>query len=152
LIEGYISHISQGRLRLKFPSAKGEENFFSSFLDNIKQAEYFKNIKVNPTTGSILIEHEKTAEEVIGILKDIPFVKIRRYEENPSKKISQSLSKSFNHLNKIIKKISSGKVDLKSAILLFLLISAMYQIARGNLSSIPWYTALFYLHSLISKE
>ncbi len=152
MIEGYISHISPGRLRLKFPSAKGEENFFSSFLDNIKQAEYFKNIKVNPTIGSILIEHEKTTEEVIGILKDIPFVKIRKYEENPSKKISQSLSKSFSHLNKIIKKISSGKVDLKSTVLLFLLISALYQIARGNLSSIPWYTALFYLNSLISKE
>lgn len=152
MIEGHIAHISQGRIRIKFHQSKGNEELFSFLSDSLKNNETFLNIKTNPTTGSLLLEHEKSTEEIINLLKNLNLFQIKEKEETPKKKITHSINKNIGYFNRIIRKLSSGALDLKGTILLFLIISALYQIGRGNISSIPWYTALFYLNSLISKD
>lgn len=153
MIEGYIAHISQGRIRLKFPDQKGNEDFFILLSDRISQSEEVRNVKTNPLTGSILLEHERQPEDIINLLKNLNLFQIIESKNvSKTKLISSVKKKNIGYLNRIIIKLSSETLDLKSTVLLFLIISAIYQIARGNLSAIPWYTALFYLSSLISKD
>lgn len=152
MTEAYIAHISKGRIRVKFSSMKGNEEFFNLLTEKILQNEALLKIRTNPITGSILIEHEKSTEDIIVLLKNLNMFEIKEAKEMPKKKIIYSINKNVSYINRIIRKVSSETLDLKSAVLLFLIISAIYQIAKGNLSAIPWYTALFYLNSLISKE
>ncbi len=152
MIEGYIAHISYGRIRIKFLNSKGNTDLLNFLSDNLKNTGAFINIRTNPTTGSMILEFNNSAEEIINLLKNLNLFQIKKSEEIPKKRIINSVNKNIGYLNRVIRKLSSEVLDLKSTILLFLIISAIYQIARGNLSAIPWYTALFYLNSLISKD
>lgn len=153
MIECYIVHISKGRIRIKIPSAKGNEEFFNFLLEKIKKHETEMKLKINITTGSLLIEHDKTTEEVVAFIQSLSIFNVKKGSEiKSSDKIIASIKKNFDYLDRIIRKITSENLDLNSAVLLFLITSAIYQIARGNLVSIPWYTALFYLNALISKK
>lgn len=153
MIECYIVHISKGRIRIKIPSAKGNEEFFNFLLEKFKQYEMEIKIKVNVTTGSLVIEHDKTTEEILSFIKSFSIFEIKKSSDlKPRDKIIGSIKKNFDSLDGLIRKVTSEALDLNSAVLLFLITSAIYQIARGNLVSIPWYTALFYLNALISKK
>ncbi|MCX8033757.1 MAG: hypothetical protein N3A00_00385 [Thermodesulfovibrio sp.] len=153
MLDCYIAHISKGRIRLKFPSQKGNVDFFNSLLEKLKQQDIALNVKENLITGSVVLEHDKTSEELISSLKNLSILKIKDIsDENPQNKIINSINTNIGYINSVMRKITSGAIDLKSAVLLFLIISAIYQIARGNLSAIPWYTAIFYLNSLLSKR
>lgn len=152
MVEGYIAHQTRGRVRIKFPSQRGREEFFSELIESLKN-ENFTNVNANVTTGSLIIEHEMNDQEILEILKNSTHFKITdSAKESPSSKIIKSVKKNFSHVDHLLRKVSSGALDLKSAILIFLIISAIYQIARGNLATIPWYAALFYIHAIISKK
>lgn len=152
MVEGYIAHLTEGRVRIKFSTQRGNEEFFSELIEKLR-SENFTNLKANVYTGSLIIEHDRSHQEILEQLKSYPYFKITNsIKETPSHKIIKSVKKNFAYADNLLKKVSSESLDLKSAILIFLIISSLYQIARGNITSIPWYAALFYLHALISKK
>lgn len=148
--EGYIANISPGRIRIKFPSEKGNYEFFNLIIDKIQNANMNIIARANVLTGSLILEHEAKLDDVMNALNNFSLFKIVEY--SPSKNFQDSISKKIGFIEKITKKITSDSLDLKSLIFIFLLLSALYQIVRGNFSSIPWYTALFYLNALINKK
>lgn len=152
MVEGYIAHITKGRIRIRFPSQKGNNDFFLELMDKLKN-ENFQNLRVNTLTGSLIIEHDKTNEEILEFMNSQHYFKITdSVRETPESKIIKSVHKNVAYVNDLMKKVSSGALNLRSAILIFLILNATYQIARGHIATIPWYAALFYLYVLISKK
>ncbi len=52
-----------------------------------------------------------------------------------------NVADTFRAYDKDLKKISGGELDIPSLVFLSLLISGIWQIARGNLGMPAWYTA-----------
>lgn len=152
MVKGYIAHITQGRIRIKFPSKRGNDEFFHELVASLKN-EKFLSVKANSITASLLIEHELSNHEILEILNNSPLFTITSEAfETPESRITKSVNKHIRIANNFLRKLSSGALDLSSAVLIFLILSALYQIGRGNISAMPWYAALFYLHSLITKK
>jgi hypothetical protein len=53
-------------------------------------------------------------------------------------------------VDRSLRAVSGGKVDLPSAIFLALLGTGIYELVRGRFSAPPWYTAFWYAFGLVS--
>ena len=53
--------------------------------------------------------------------------------------------------NQDLKKLTGGEVDIPSLIFLSLLISGIWQIARGNFAMPAWYTAFYYALGVFAR-
>jgi hypothetical protein len=53
-------------------------------------------------------------------------------------------------LDRSLRAVTGGKVDIPSAVFLALLCSGLYQLMRGRISAPPWYTAFWYAFGLVS--
>jgi hypothetical protein len=56
-VDGYVQHHLPGRLRLRVPTAKGEEERLQELSSAIARAPGISQVKYNSITGSILIEY-----------------------------------------------------------------------------------------------
>jgi hypothetical protein len=56
-VDAYIHHHLPGRLRLRIPSAKGEEEDLRNLSSTIAGAPGISQVDYNPITGSILIQY-----------------------------------------------------------------------------------------------
>jgi hypothetical protein len=50
-----------------------------------------------------------------------------------------------------LKRLTSGEVDIPSLVFLGLVVSGIYEIARGNLVMPAWYTAFYYALQVFSR-
>ncbi|MBV8142485.1 MAG: hypothetical protein JOZ60_10615 [Verrucomicrobia bacterium] len=56
-LDAYVQHSLPGRLRLRVPAAKGEENELREISSAIAKTEGIEQVEYNPITGSILIQY-----------------------------------------------------------------------------------------------
>lgn len=153
-----ISHQTPERLRIKIPSRKGDIEYFDSLQDKFTNFAEVETLKINPSTSSVLIIHNKS--------NGVDFIKFGKQQnlftlEDKSPSYHNTLTKGvvggFNFLNDIIKRIFSRELDIPAIAFIALISVAIYQIARGNFRAPAWYTALWYgmnifLKSLAHKE
>jgi hypothetical protein len=149
--EGHISHQSPGRLRIKFPEQKGEENFFNKLGKKLLSCPGVQKVEANPSTGSVLLLHESDSRSIVEFArgKKIFHVSEPKKGESP---FHQNLISSFAGLNERVKSGMGGQIDLWGVISLLLIGAGIYQVARGNLVAIPWYTALYYGSNILLKS
>jgi hypothetical protein len=53
-------------------------------------------------------------------------------------------------LDRSLRAVTGGKIDIPSGVFLALLGSGLYQLVRGQISAPPWYTAFWYAFGLVS--
>jgi len=56
-VDAYVHHHLPGRLRLRIPTAKGEEDELRALSSAIARAPGISQVEYNPITGSILIQY-----------------------------------------------------------------------------------------------
>jgi len=56
-VDAYVHHHLPGRLRLRIPTAKGEEHELRELSSAIARAPGISQVEYNPVTGSILIQY-----------------------------------------------------------------------------------------------
>jgi Heavy metal associated domain 2 len=59
-VDAYVHHYLPGRLRLRIPAAKGEEDELRELSSAIARAPGVSQVEYNPITGSILIQYSPT--------------------------------------------------------------------------------------------
>ena len=149
--EGYISHESPGRLRIKFPVHKGDENFFTKLGKRLLSCPGVQKIEANPSTGSVLLLHESDTQAIVEFARGKKIFHLSEPKKGESP-VHQNLISSFAGLNERVKSAMSGQVDLWGITSLLLIGAGVYQVARGNLVAIPWYTALYYGSNILLKS
>ncbi len=141
--EAYMSHRAPGRLRIKIPSKKGNHSFFSTLLDRLAKCPGIEEVKVSPEIGSALILYTGDTKAVTEFAKknDLFHLKLVR---RPRKTFFENVADTFRGYDKNLKQITGGELDISTLVFLSLLISGIWQIARGNLGMPAWYTAFYY--------
>jgi hypothetical protein len=67
------------------------------------------------------------------------------------KSLFGNVADTFQMYNRNLKKVTGGDVDIPSLIFLSLIISGIWQIARGNLAIPAWYTAFYYALGVFTR-
>jgi hypothetical protein len=153
LPSAYISHISSGRLRLKVPSKKADQGYFSFLKEQLSGLPGVQEVVVNPSTASILVRHTydprdldlKSMEELTEVTG---LFKLQIPEQGKQASVAEQVAQAMEGLNGQLKEQTSGAIDFQSLAFLGLVGVSLFQASRGMVM-IPAITALWYASSIL---
>jgi hypothetical protein len=145
-----ICHRSAERLRIKVASRRGDPDYFAKVVKDLSGLRQFKHLSANPLTGSVLLVGELLdAGEVEAHARERGLFRLETAEA-PSVPLMRSLVQPVAGVDRTLRAITGGKIDLPSAIFCALLGTGIYGLMRGRFSAPPWYTAFWYAFGLVS--
>jgi len=159
LPEAYIAHVSQGRMRIKIPSRKGDRTFFSALKDKLPESSEIpgiQRIEMNPTTGSVLVIYDPDYKMpdltvVTSFLEQQGLFKLGATGNNSEPPVSRNIAKTFQGVNQKLTGFTSGEIDLQSLAVLGLLGLGLIQLSRGQVM-IPAVSAFWYAATLLKDS
>jgi hypothetical protein len=150
LPEAVVVHSGASRLRVRIPAGRGDMKYIAKVRAAALKSR-IEFIRANATTGSILFQGENaTAEAVAAFGRDNDLFVIQPALPAPS--LAKRISTPLASCNRSLQQLSAGQIDLPGAVFVLLLITALYEIARGRLRTPPWYTAFWYAFGLFTKS
>ncbi len=148
--EAHVSHGMARRLRVKIPSKKGDVSYFSTLRERLSICPGIEEIRVNSKTGSALILCACETETIAEFARKNDLFLLRQ-SAAPRKTLFGNVADTFQGYNQDLKKLTGGEVDIPSLIFVSLVISGIWQIARGNLAMPAWYTAFYYALGVFTR-
>lgn len=152
LPEAHIGHQTPTRLRIRIPSRKGDAEYFASLKKELSGYQKFQNIQVNKTTGSLLLADRKI--DVRALAEHARSKKI--FDLQPMQhhliRVSEDVSAGLTKLSDDLQRATGGELDLATAAFVTLIGIGLYELLRGNLRALPWYTALWYAYGVFTKS
>jgi hypothetical protein len=148
--EAHVSHGMARRLRIKIPSKKGDVSYFSTLRERLSACPGVGEIRVNPQTGSALISYECETKILAAFGRESDLFLLGRPARG-KKALFGNVADTFQGYNQDLKKLTGGEVDIPSLIFLSLVVSGIWQIARGNLAMPAWYTAFYYALGVFTR-
>jgi Heavy metal associated domain 2 len=121
LRDGVVEHMIQGRIRLRFRSRQGDVAFFEQLVKLLSNVPAVEEIEANPGTGSVLIRHTATPEELAFFAAQYALF---GGDDSPSPESERKLSPSAES--------SPAKGAAPSLPTLGLSTLGLYQLARGS--------------------
>jgi hypothetical protein len=128
---------------VRIPARKGDAPYFSQLYSELTQCQGIVTCEVNPITGSVLLIHNLDLGSIAEYTREHNLFVVREPNQSPTSMHTQVAS-SLSDMNNRIRSLTSGGADLWDLAFVALLGSGLYQIARGNVAAIPWYTAFWY--------
>jgi hypothetical protein len=151
--DAYMSHMSSGRLRVKIPSKKGDETFFSEMKAWLSGIPGMERVEANSLTGSVLMVHSIDQETIVDFMKannlNLPRAGLH---STHSSGFHREATDAFSTLDKRVKSFIGEGVNIGALAFLALVGAGTYQIAKGNFAAIPWYTAFWYALNIFLKS
>lgn len=150
LLAAEVVHRTNGRLRVRVPTKKGDAKFFAAAAEKFAKCPGVEKVEVNPVTASILFglsttpDHIGRFAEQKGLFRLAPWRLAHRT-------LFGDVADIFRKWNRNLKQSSGGGLDIPSLIFLSLIVSGIYQLARGNLVMPAWYTAFYYALGIFSR-
>lgn len=142
--EAFISHQTPGRVRIKIPSKKENESYFSSLRKAFSQLEDLESVKLNPLTSSALFVGSNIDAECVAEHGEKTRI-FRLVEKTPQGAVlPRQVIEPLRSLNRSFGQLTGGEIDFAGILFLTLLVVGALQILRGNFRSMPWYTAYWY--------
>lgn len=148
--EGFVSHQSHGRLRIKIFQAKGDAEYFQGLKKALAVNSQISAVEVNPVTASVLILHNTTNEEIINYADEQGLIKLASLDKKADN-VSTKVAELFKAANAEASAATGGGLDLPRITFLSLIGFGLYQLSRGNFVVPPWYTAFWYAHGMFTK-
>jgi hypothetical protein len=151
LPEAFICHRCTDRLRIKIASRRGDGAYFADLVKGLSGVLKLKHLDANPLTGSVLFIGEGIdPEKVAAQAHEHRLFLLTTAAEAQSQPLMHSLVQPVAGLNRSLRAVTGGKIDIPSGVFLALLGSGLYQLMRGQISAPPWYTAFWYAFGLVS--
>jgi Heavy metal associated domain 2 len=148
--KAHVSHRMARRLRIKIPSKRRDVSYFSNLMERLSGCPGVKEIRVNPNIGSALISYEGERKTIADFARENELFVLGR-SGRPRKPLFTNVADTFEVYNRHLKNATGGEVDIPSLIFLSLLISGVWQIARGNIVMPAWYTAFYYALGVFTR-
>jgi hypothetical protein len=102
-----------------------------------------QRVEVNPQTGSLLLHYSGDLGEIVSYAETQRLFRLSSLQPRPAA-LTTSVVKAYQNVDDQVKTLTSSELDLPRIAFLALVGAGIYQIARGNLTAIPWYTAFWY--------
>src|SRR5579884_414175 len=157
LPKAYISHQTSGRLRIRIPTQKRNQAYFSALKERFSSFPGVQKVEVNPLTGSVLVQHTFH-------LNEIDFKMISDYTqqgglfqlERPdlsAGSVSKKVVETFQNANQKVERFTGGDIDLPTLTSMGLLGFGLFEMARGKVAAPMWHVAFWYaLNIFLSNQ
>jgi hypothetical protein len=106
---------------------------------------------VNPVTGSVLVTFSCDIETLAKYARTNELFSLYQ-SRSPNKSLFQDMAAMFHSYDEAMKKMTGGELDIPSLVFLSLLVSGIWQVARGNVAMPAWYTAFYYALSVFASS
>jgi hypothetical protein len=146
-----VVHRTTRRLRLRFPSKRGDTAFFTRLMEHLAELEAIHHVTANPGTASVLLEHDGLEPESLADSGTgwALFELVDR--EEPEELILDSFADQFRDLDRRMRRFTGGAADSRSAVMLIFLALGLLQLARGQVMA-PASSLLWYAFQLIAAD
>jgi hypothetical protein len=146
-----VHHIKGRRLRLKIPSKKRDDGYFSELHKRLKSLKAFKQIEFNALTGSVLlIGDHPDIQEIAEFAAQKKLFQLETAAV-PAVPLTQKITKPITQFSSWIRRFTHGDLELADVLFLGLMTFGIIEIIRGNFKSPPWYTAFWYAFGIFTK-
>jgi hypothetical protein len=139
--KAYAVHRLPGRVRFKIPSHRRKRRFFDELEQRLRRLEAVTDVKTNPATGSVLVEHRgevgDLAIEAFG--SDIGELCEFALSLPP---VAKRLHSEVSSLDKTVQQMTGGEIDLGTLTSVGLFALGALQLWRGQTASavtLSWY-------------
>lgn len=144
-----VVHASSGRLRLRIPACRGDLRYFAK-IRRTAQKSAIQLTQVNAVTGSLLFQGTNaTPDGAASFGRDNQLYVVA--PALPAPPMAKRITAPLTAVDKGIRDVSAGQIDLPAALFILLLFTAIYEIASGRFKAPPWYTAFWYAFGLFTK-
>ncbi len=148
LPEAHLVHASPGRVRIRIPSRKRDEAFFSSLKERIAKFPMIQRVEANPLTGSVLVIHDLNGTDVdLKTISDYTEMSGLFTLQQPGpdqSSVSEKIATLVSGANDKVRGATAGELDLPTTASLGLLGLGLYQLGRGNVAAPAWHVAFWY--------
>lgn len=151
LPEAQVAHKVEGRLRVKIPCKRYDDNFFDSLGRLVSRRFPELRVEVNPVTASALFLGPRPPKEIMKYALKSRLFRVHMPARH-TETVLGAVRRSFKDLDHSLLKYTGGELDVASVIFLSLVGNGLYQIALGNFSAPSWYTAFWYALGVFSKS
>lgn len=145
-----IAHRSSRRLRLRVASRRGREDYFAAVAAGLTGWRRWDRLEVNPLTGSVLLCSRSIDLEKI----EFHARRLGLFYLDSNARMPRPMMHAVVHpitgLDRTLRGMTGGILDLPSGVFFALLGSGIYQLARNPISAPPWYTAFWYAFGLLT--
>jgi hypothetical protein len=151
LPDAYVGHTIPGRLRIKIPSKKSNLSYLTSLKESFSGLQGIERLDVNPATGSVIFIHNLDIGEITDYAHSNGIFSLKKshhYRPNMHQKVSRSLG----YFDRWIQSLTGGEMDMWGMSFVVLVFAGVYEISRGNFTTIPWYGAFWYAFNIFLKS
>lgn len=139
--KAYIKHQLVGRVRLKIPVKRGDEQYFEKLAEAFAGCQAITQLQLNPPTASLLIQHGTAPfAEIADYASDAGlFTLAAPTDSEPQTAEHLSVagwsSLGVSQLDRQLNQLSDGRVDLRSVFFLGFMGLAVHQASKGHIMS-----------------
>ena len=138
----YIVHQVHGRLRLRVPEMRGDPDYFEEVADVLAERTDDIRVRTNHVTGSVLLLHPLTSyEELETALLDLDLFELS-FDPEPDVNALTPLVSGIDAINRSLSDSTSGRVDLRTVVVIVVLALVLRQALRGEVVG-PAFTMLW---------
>ncbi len=148
----YLSHIATGRIRLKIPAKRGNEEYFQALKTALAARSEVDEVQVSARTGSVLILHRGSLD-LAALAQQAEGQ--GWFQLDPTLPVPESLNslirRQIDQVDALMRRFSGSRLDNPSLIFLAFAVLAVRQIAKGHIAP-PAATTLWYMYELLQRR
>jgi hypothetical protein len=148
----YLSHLATGRVRLKIPAKRGDEEYFQALKTALAARSDIDEVQVSAKTGSVLILHSG-ALDLAALAQQAAGQGWFEFDPTPPalESLNSLIRRQIDQVDAWMRRFSGSRLDNPSLIFLAFAVLAARQIAKGHIAP-PAATALWYMYELLQRR
>ncbi len=135
----HVVHETRGRTRVRVRSKRHDPEYFEHARATLTECADVESVSANPITGSLLILHDSTTENILRLAQEQGLFVTEKTTEHDA--ALNPLQRRVAHFDEVLQERSDGRWGLKTLAFYGLLGAAVYQAYRGHV--LPAAEALF---------
>jgi hypothetical protein len=144
-------HHLRHRVRIQFQGRQRRYVEYDRIITSLEEHLPHVAVRCSPVSGSIVVSGPATSSEKLGaVAEKVGLVRVQA--PLPASPLAVQISQPVGKLSAFLERTTRGNVDLPGMVFLSALLLGLYELARGNFRTPPWYTAFWYAFGVYSKS
>jgi hypothetical protein len=132
----FVSHQVEGRVRLRVPAMRQQEEYFQRIRQRLASLPGLRRLTTNTRTGSVLIEYSGKLEALAELGPRLGLFQLQNRPHPHA--LSEFLYTLTTHPDELLKRFTNGRVDAAGVAAIALTGMGISQIVRGHALPAGW--------------
>ena len=128
----HVVHQLPGRLRLRIPQKRKDPAFFDRLKARLAEIEGIERVSVDDLTGSVLIHHYLSREELDALLETDLELALEAPPTPPARHALTPLGAAIHAVDHGLQRATQGTTDFRALLFVLLVALAIRQFLRGE--------------------